>query len=495
MPSEKTMSPAPLRTPRSLFRTPAALLCAGLLTVSAAAQVPAGTVAIGTSVSGATVGTSGIFLIPPTGGPAVPVTGLPPALTRPSGSGFGGVATMDLMRTDGSIVAGMVTTGSVGAPVMLDVYLLHLSGSAVVATQTIPVGPAIGPGGAIWVAAMPNGRVLIGAFNGVGSIPTPPMSGHMLAIVDPSGPTPTFTLIPNPVLPQANLGGLAVDPTGQYAYLPMTATTTLATTLYRLDLATGATCPLANWPNEYAGGISVDDDGTLYVSATNPYLNTNYVHTVQPNACVATVTTVATTMPPGGGTIKASGSALDRANHRFLLPSGYAPVGTPPPGAVYSVDPTGVATATVIATAPPAGWGQISRQGIVVFNAIDSYGPCTDGLSHYWFDNFSNPGGQPNVATGGNPNFSLTLRSTAPLPLVSALALSLGKGSVSMGGVQVLVDLPTTVSTFLVPASSQSHALPMPSNPALTGMLITAQSLHLESTLAVASSAGLAIRL
>lgn len=472
------------------LRTAGALVLAALLTVPAVAQVPPGTAVVGTSVTTTSNGTSGLFLVPLTGGPVapVPVTGLPAALTRPSGLGNGGVATMDLRRADGSIVVGMLTDGTPANPVPLDVYVLHLNGTAVVATQTIALGNATATGAAAWVAAMPDGRVLVGAANGPGPMTNGPLAGSMLAIVDPTGPT--FTLIPNPTLAPAILGGLAVDPTGSCAYLPLTVTSPLAATLYRLDLATGATCAIANFPSQYTGGLSVDDDGTIFLSATDPYTATNCVHRVRPNGCgPATVTTVQTTMPPGGGAIIASGSALDRANQRFLLASGFAPVSTPPPGELYSVDQTGIAT--VIANTPPGGWGRISRQGIVAFNAIDSYGVRTDGLSQYWFDAFPNPGGQP---VPGNLGFSLTVQSTPPLPVLSAVVLSFGRGSLAMAGVQVLVEVTTATSILLVPAAPLTCPMPIPANPSLSGLVIYAQSFHLETNSGLATSAGLAIR-
>ncbi|MFO1077286.1 MAG: hypothetical protein U1E73_06115 [Planctomycetota bacterium] len=486
-------SPGLPKGPRSI---PIAFLSAAFLAVHAQAQVPTGTAVVGTSVNPGSAGTSGLYLVPLTGTAAVPipVTGLPPALQVASGLGNFGVGTLDLRRADGAIVVGTVTQGTPAVPLPLEIYVLHLNGAAVApGTVQFTLGMVHDVSGT-FVAAMPDGRVLVAASDGNGFLANGPMAGHMFGILDLAGPT--LTPLPNPAIvptPGSIAGGLAVDPTGRYAYFTLTINAPSPArqlTLNRIDLTSGSYCVIASWSGQFAGGMSVDDDGTVYLSASDGNSIANFVHTVRPNGCSpAAVTTVQTSMPLGA--IGASGMALDRADHRFLLPSGWAPgFAGPQLNTVSSVDPT-TGVATVIASPPPGGWGVLTRQGIAVFDAIDSYGPCTDGQGHYWFDNFPNPGGQP---VPGNLGFSLTLQSTAPLPVLSFLSLSFGRGALAVAGVQVLVDVGAASTTFLVPAAPLTFPMPIPAGLSLSGLLVTAQSFHLESSSAIAASAGLALR-
>lgn len=477
--------PAPLRRRAA----PLAFLFATLSTFAqpAFAQVPAGSAVVGTYVTlGAPNATSGLHLVDLTSGAVTSITGLPPALQVPGGV-LGGVGTLALRSGDGGIVVGTTSQTT------LEVFVLYLNGNAVDASRTvqIPLCTLTSQGG-VYVKPLPDDRIFIVVSDGANPPNNGPMAGHVYGIIDLSGPTPTVTPIPNPPLMPVNGdygGGIAADPTGRYIYFPVTRnipSPNRVLELHRIDLTNSTSCVLTSWPGQFAGGAAVDNDGSVYLSATD--LSTNphqhFVHKVQVSGCgAATVTSVQSTTAIAANVIE-----LDRATGNFIADSGYAPGSTTPVGGIYSIDPAGLAI--LRASFLPNSKGYIARQGIAVCNAIDSYGAPSDGLSRYWFENFPNPGGQAAI---GNLSFSLTLRSDPTVPTLSLLAVSRDRASIQVAGIEVLVD-PSTAITFALPlTNTQTFAMPIPANPALQGQLLTAQSIHLESTGAFAASAGLAI--
>ena len=80
-------------------------------------------------------------------------------------------------------------------------------------------------------------------------------------------------------------------------------------------------------------------------------------------------------------------------------------------------------------------------------------------------------------------------------PAASALALSFGRGSTTVLGAEVLVDLASIVVQFVLSGTSVPFALPIPPLPAYSGMVLTAQSLHLEAGNGLAASRGLTLTL
>jgi hypothetical protein len=141
-----------------------------------------------------------------------------------------------------------------------------------------------------------------------------------------------------------------------------------------------------------------------------------------------------------------------------------------------------------VAFPPAGGWGL--GGAVAVNNLMDSYGAPSDGLNRYWFQNFPNPGGLPLL---GNAGFTLTMRSEAGTAALSLLGLALGRASIPVLGIEVLLD-PATVVLASVPATSPtSFSLPIPNSPSLIDFVITAQGLHLETNLEFAASRGLSI--
>lgn len=460
------------------------------LATPAPAQVPEGAAVVGTYNDG--VGVPGVFLVTLPAGPITPVTGLPPELQFTGGANQSGVWSLSHRATDGAVIVG--TTDFTGGN-HSDVYLfvLHLTGAAVDPTRTQQILLGGGTGLKVaWHAALPDGKLLVVAANFQQPLATGPMAGHFLAIVDPSPslPSPTFALLPNPVVPPGYLGGIALDPTGKFVYLTLSDryhTVPANASLFRYEIANGNVCPIATWPGESAFGVAGDDDGTVYVSSSDAMTGAHRMHAVHPAGCGGATVTSTTSWQP----FPSWGVALDRATGLFVALSGSSgnPMFTGPQNSLSLIDP---ASGVLLSTIPPpaAGWGQLGQQAIVVNNAIESYGGATDGLNHYWFDNFPNPGGLPLVPASG---FSLTMAADPAPALLSVLLLSLGYGHTPALGVDVLVD-PGTVVPVSVPAGlSVPVPLPIPPNPALVGFVFTGQSLHLEANGAFAASRGLIV--
>lgn len=492
----------PSRRPLAL---PSLIVTLAAMAAPAPGQVPPGSALIGTYVdAGVPAAVSGLHLVDLSTGGVTPVTGLPGHIQAPGGV-LRGVATLALRRSDGGILVGNTAQATttyidpfpfccpyyITDPGYLGVNLLYLNGTAVDHSRTRYVGlGTTATSGGVFVAALPDDRIFVAVSDTGGALNNGPLAGHPYGIIDFSGPTPIVTPIANPALmPVAGNygGGIAVDPTGRYVYFPVTVNIPSPNRnlqLHRIDLTTSQSCVLTNWPGQFASGIAVDDDGSVYLSATDLAATTHYVHKVQVNGCgVATVSSTQSSTA-----IAANGLALDRATGNFIADSGFAPGFPTPIGGIYAIAANGAAT--WLTTFTGSAQGKIARQGIAVGNAIDGYGAPSDGLSHHWFENFPNPGGKPTL---GNLGFSLTLRSDPLVPTLSLLAISTGRGSLSIAGIDVLVDPGTAFTTGLPAAATQAFAVPIPANAALHGALLTAQSIHLEATGSLAASAGIAV--
>ena len=143
---------------------------------------------------------------------------------------------------------------------------------------------------------------------------------------------------------------------------------------------------------------------------------------------------------------------------------------------------TGVAT--VIAAPPPGGWGLMT--GVAVNNAVASYGSPSDGQNRYWFENFPNPGGQPTV---GNQGFSLTSRSKPGTAVWTGFLLSATRGSTPLLGANILVGLGGSIGWSIPSAKSTTIPIPIPNVASLSGAVLTAQTLHVETGPALAFEA------
>lgn len=458
------------------------------------AQVPEGWAVVATYHTRNYPGTPGLFLVPLVGtGAMVPVTGLPAALQYTgTASGPHGAASVSYRPSDGAIV--VCTQAAAAGPTggAVELYILHLQGNAVdpVRTQQFLLGTTTTAGGA-WNALLPDGRILVAGGQGIGPFPSGPMAGSVLAIVDPSLPIPV-TPLPNPAILGAGVagGGVAVDPTGRFAYVPVTFqfnTPLMYATLQRFEIATGVFClsPLATWPGQYIQGVCCDDDGTVLVSAVDMATQTHYVHTVRTSGCGQGVVVSRKSWLP----LLPSGLDLDRASGRIAAASDVKRAGFvgPQMSALSLIDPA-TGNVTVIASPPAAGWGKIGGQGVAVHNAIESYGAASSGPVRCWFDNFPNLGGMPSV---GNLGFYLTMGATPAPPSLGVLLLSSSSASIPILGVEILVDLNSAIVRCVPSGPSTPLPVPIPNNAGLRGMALAAQCLHLGAGGTLATSRGL----
>lgn len=457
-------------------------LCApfALFAAAATAQVPEATAVVGTFSGPSSSGTCGLFLVPLDGSPMMPITNLPPALQQPGGIvGQQGVYSVALRPSDGAILVGTVSWATGTFAGAIDLYVLHLSGTAVVATQHVPLAVTTGQGGAI-VEMLPDERLLVGIATSLGS---------SAKIVDLSGPVPIITPIPMPAgaVPTSMGGGVAIDPSGQFAWYAVTSGMTQTpptpvATVYRWKLATGQDCPIAQWTGQVIKGIACDDDGSVYVSMSDPNAITHSMSVIHTQGCTA-VTPLTT---PSALPLPPADLDLDRSTGKFVVATPFFAPGFSYRNSVALVDNAG--TTSILAAPPPAGWGVVNS--IAVNNRLDSYGWPSNGMNHYWFETFPNPAGEPLL---GNAGFSLTMHSDPGVAALSLLGLSLGRATIPFLGIEVLLDPGSVVLSSVSVAPTASYPLPIPNNPALVGFEVFAQGLHLESNLQAAASRGLKI--
>ncbi|MEM7201600.1 MAG: hypothetical protein AAF628_15125 [Planctomycetota bacterium] len=472
-------------------------LLVGALGVSAlTAQVPVGSAVVGTihdSSNPASTGAPGLFVIDLADGATRPITNLPPGLTAPETEFLNGINSVSLRSSDGAIVVGAVTRG------VVNVYVFYLAGLAVDASRTkvIPVGTTGATGqGAVFATVLPDDRLyVIGleADTATGYFTSGALTGTRHATIDLATTPPTLAPLPPFNVPpgEAAGGGFVIDPSGRVAYSVVSSSFhegPCVSQIWQLDLTTRQNCLLATMIDECAIGTAIDDDGTLYVSATRGVLRgqpEHLMHEFRPSGCGAAPRTSVVSDTQ----ILASGLGLDRERGVFV--GGAASL----PGATGSLGNSLVRIAAdgavrELSPGPAGGWALVSPLGVAVRNAFASYGPTTDGDNRYWFDTFPNPGGDPFV---GDPDFSLTSRSAPGTALASALFLAAGRFSAPILGIELLVDPTILVTVPIAPQAAATIPLPVPNDPALMGGTFTAQTVHAEAGGAFAASRGLAV--
>ncbi|MGK0434615.1 MAG: hypothetical protein ACJA0V_003772, partial [Planctomycetota bacterium] len=442
------------------------------------AQVPTGHAVVGTRAGSGTPTAVGLFFVDLGTGGVTSVTGLPAALTSTVQSH--GVYSVALRCSDDAVIAANSGAGAI------NVYVMHLNGSAVVSTDTIYVGTPVSGSGGARVVVMPNDNIYVRGLSQFGLSGPMASSGH--GIIDVSTSPATLVALPSITgYPTASglLGGMALDATGSRIY-QLWSTPPNAVVRYvdlaSFDLQTLTWCTVASWPNQSAVGLAVDDDGTVHVSASQYGTQNHFVHSLHVNGCTNTngITTVQSSIPRNTWAFD-----MDRSRGDFVL--GTTNGGIVAGNTVSRVDQfTGQVT---ILTGGP-GWGRIGPGGVAVNNAMKSYGTASDGLNRYSFDNFPNPDGQPVI---GNSNFKFTMSSQPGTAQASLLGLSLGRGCTQIFGIKFLLA-PASTLLFSVPSAvGSTYSLQIPPIPALIGFKFTAQSLHIESTGLFAASRGLSI--
>jgi hypothetical protein len=454
------------RTARHLFAVIA------LLGPVVAAQVPDGWYVV-SSVKNANASEDGrIFFVHPRqpSGVVAPiqVTGLPADLTGAGTSGVIQGANSVLYRPgDGALVVGEIST-AVGQSV--DLHLLTLSGNAVATSARFPLGTSPGPQTpqVAQSSFLPNGDILVGVSH---LVAPGPLAGQHLGIVNPG----TGAVAAVPVLgpPPGFVNAAIADPTGSQAWFGTFISTT-SSAIYRVPLPGGGSPTFVASLPAGVSNLAFDDNGMLLASclygAGGPtlFLITPATGQVTPIPLV----------PPLG---ELNALAMERVTGNYVLVTGG---GAPSPGTTYWAAPNGL---TNQLTFFPLGWWG-AKSGVDVNPDPETYGAGTPGANTYSWSLSPNPGGLPTV---GNTSFSLSTRST-PGNAPGWFGLSLGRSSIPVGGITLLIDLPLLLLLFPIPAGPYTITLGIPAVPALSGLSFYGQTIHQEPG-ALAASDGVMV--
>lgn len=461
------------------------LIAALGITSTVFSQMPDGTAIVGTATFPGFPGVPGLFIVNGQGAPT-PVTGLPVELTTDGNGAFvQGAWSVARRSSDGALIVGSITDPSGPTAGVLKVYVFHLDANGAVIgnlTQIVDLGTASTAATAL-VSVLPDDRILVFAGQNGGTLPSGAMAGTSRAIIDTSGPVPQLTPLPAGAFHAGQAwGGFALGPSGEFAYVlfvdnfPGSAGAGHSE-LWRIENSSSQECLIASWPGERAFGIECDDDGTVFVSSSNPTLAQHLVHTIVPDGCNPAGDTSVVT----ASNLTAWGLGLDRAGGRFIA------VGEE--GTVSLIDRSSGAR-TIVATPPQNGWGLLGQSAIVVNNVMESYGKPSDGLNHYWFENFPNPGGTPAI---GSATFSFTVRSSPGVPFSSLLILGHHRASVPMANIELLVDATNMVTKELPVGTSVTEVIAIPNQPGLRAIEFVFQTVHVESNGGLACSRGLTL--
>jgi hypothetical protein len=424
-----------------------------------------------TSCSGSfqgTAGINGIYFAHPrdTTAPVIPVTGLPPALAY-STSGARGVASL-LYHPNGSIVAG--ERSPLGTSV--DVHVLQLNGAHVVTAQLFSVGTSVRAGEIPQMGFLPDGRIVVSATDLAAGGPlaqflTQGYNHEGIGILDPVSGGVVPIAIPNLNQFPGVINGLAVSRDGSTIYVGNYISVSSGD-LWAVPVAGGNATMVATLPFG-ASNVAIDHDGTVLVTTLNGPPN---LFRYDPVAQALTV------VPTASGPLNAV--AVEPATGNYVLATANAGV---PSRSLLWMEPTGPENL-------------LQSPGVATIAAVDmnpnpeSYGAGTPGAFSYSWKTAPNGGGLPLV---GNPLFSVTVQSAQPA-LVPGLVVTslLATPPQNWFGLNVLVDLGVSDTTFFSLAGEATLPLPLPNDPGFVGMQLFCQAFVLEHA-ALAASPGLSL--
>ena len=416
-------------------------------------------------------GDGGLFLVHPTvPGAAIPVTNLPPAITGAGVPSPRGACTVVYRPSDGALIVG--DEGPAGTTISL--HVVNLTGSAATGITTIPLGTSA-PGSvpAAWVgqaALLPNGDVVV-AVAGLG--PPGPLAGEILGIVSTaSGTVTTLPLTPVPPGKKKALAGDARNPNAPIAYFGMFQSPTLTqSTIYSVPLPGGGgpTTVITFGPTPVIGltNLALDCSNQLRMTA---FIGPPNLFTIDPVG-----PTSSPLLSPPLGNLNAV--AVEKVTGDLALAT-WQP--SPYPWSVLRR--TSAGAVTLLASAPPGGWGAPS--GLTVNPNPEAYGPATLGAYAYSWEICPNAGGLPTV---GNAGFSLTVSSTGSTSGFVAASLASASLPNFLGLRFTLLLDPAQIVLPPVPHGG-TIPLPIPNIPTLVGARLFFQSFHLD----VGVSAGIA---
>ncbi len=447
------------------------LSCSLCLGAAALAQVPDGYVVWGSFQGSA--GNNGVYFSHPRDTTAAPVavTGLPAALAYDP-LGRRGAAALLRRPSDGALIVGERSP----AGTSVDVHVLTLDGSHVVMAQLFSVGTSDQVGEIPQMGLLPDGRIVVAAtdlqaggplsqfltagynYEGVGILDT--VSGGVTPI-----PITNLNQFPGVI------NSLAVSRDGQTVYIGNYISVSSGD-LWAVPISGGAATQVAMLPAG-ASNLAVDLDGTVLVTTLNGPPN---LFRYDP----ATLTTAP--LATASGPLNAV--AIESVTGNYLLATANGGV---PARSLLWLDGAGVEHPLI-------------SPNMATISCIDSnpnpeaYGSGTAGTNSYDWELAPNPGGLPEV---GNVGFSLTLASsqptTVPLLFVSSLAAS---PPTQLLGLDVLVDLTVSTSTFSTLVDRATQPFPLPPVAWLVGIELFTQAFVLEpltNTLAASPGVGFTV--
>lgn len=426
------------------------------------AQIPQGHYVF--STFGAT-GDRGVFHAHPrSAGQPTPITGL----------------AGDLVITDGASIFHRVSDGAVlvgerspiGASV--DLHVIELGGDRVLRDASFSVGTGGSCCGEIpQFGLLPDGRVVIAATD----IAAGPLSMYLTTSYGYQGvgilDTVSGLVTPVPITNGAAIvdvfNGMAIAPDASAVYLGCWGAN--QGQIWHLPLPAGGTATLVATLPVGLSNMAFDGSGTLWCTTLDP---------MRPLFRVDVGAGSFTAVTTGAGALNAID--LETVTGNFGLVS--SSQGTPGKS-IFWLEPNGNEH-------PLSSPGLATPSGISVHANPAQFG---DPAAHDWHWSLApNAGGLPLV---GNGAFSLTVRESSPqLPTLAIAMLATGRRAqpLMLLGAEILLDANRLLhSTVIAPLPSVTIPLGIPNNPALAGVALYLQTLHMDGNGTLTSSRGVAM--
>jgi hypothetical protein len=443
-----------------LFVSAAVLL--GVATLPA--QVPQGHYVFGTF---GTAMPKGVYIAHPR------TPGQPTAVTGLAGDLIATGSSCILYRpNDGAVLVG--ERSQVNSSV--DVHVIELMGTAVLRDASFSVGTG-GPccGEIPQMGLLPDGRIVVAATD----LSAGPLANYKttsygiqgVGIVD----TTTGLVTPIPISNGATIvdvfNGLAVAPDFQSVFLGTYVSATQGD-IWQVPIPGGGTAKLVASVPAGLSNLTFDNDGQLWVGTLDANQGLFRVD-------LSTGKAIAVKQNIGA----LNGLANESVTGNLVVVTA---TGGTPARSLFWMERDGTDHLLAIP-------GLATPSGVAVHGNPSRFGSRTATSQVYDWQLAPNPGGLPEP---GNANFSLTVTSTGGSvpPLVSVFAICLGRMQTPfpLQGADIWVDLNQIIAQgYLAPAFSQELKLPIPKDPALTGIELFVQTVHQDLGFALGATPGL----
>lgn len=362
--------------------------------------------------------------------------------------------------SDGMLIAGERAP----AGTSVDLHMIRLQGNAVLHDFLFSTGTSASAGEIPQCAPMSDGRVVVAATDlqpggPLAQFQTLQYNWEGIGIVDPNSGAVTPIAIANLNQFPGVINGLALSKDEQTVYVTNWISSSQGD-LWAVPIGGGTAVQVATLPSP-GSNVGVDNDGTVLITALNGPPN---LFRFDPSTSLTTPI-VTTTGPLNAVTV-------EHATGNYVLAT--ANSGLPVRSLVW-MTPGGVETVLL-----QPNMATISAIG--VNDNPEAYGTGTAGQASQPWQVAPNPGGLPLV---GNQGFSLTLTADSNVPSLAFLVLSPSRPAapVNLLGVDVHIGLANaSMSFFQFTTTSHTLPMPIPNLPALIGISVFAQTLHLEVT-------------